>query len=166
MKSFLEHVEALRKHTLDLAKSANLSINKPSALKTAKDAVIEFDAQREGYNLKRDKNSGKFTTPQNPKDPGSQLIPLGQITHSLKPTLSPEQIEAAAQARIPARREYRKQKLASKKLIRKPFAEQTSRELTQLSKINKEDLKEYPGKKGEKYHHALHKLIGRMTKNK
>ena len=113
MKSFLEHVEELRQHTLDLARSANLSFSKkPSALKMAQDNLITQRARMQGYNVI---NGLKITTPQNPKDPGSQQIPFGQNTHSLKASLSPEQIETAAKEAITARKEYRKQKLLLKK---------------------------------------------------
>lgn len=115
MKSFLEHVEELRQHTLDLARSANLSFSKkPSALKGAQDNLITQRARMQGYNVNVI-NGLKITTPQNPKDPGSQQIPFGQNTHSLKPSLSPEQIETAAKEAITARKEYRKQKLLLKK---------------------------------------------------
>ncbi len=113
MKSFLEHVEELRQHTLDLAKSANLSFSKnPSALKRAQDDLIVKRARMQGYNVIK---GVKITTPQNPKDPGSQQIPFGQNTHVLKQSLSPEQIETAAEEAITARKEYRKQKLLLKK---------------------------------------------------
>ena len=159
MKSFLEHVEALRKHTLDLARSANLSF-KPSKIGSVRNDLITQSLRTQGFPVTYENN--KIRSAQNPKDPGSAQIPVGQNANPITTTLGDEERDQAAAKRVLLRRTYRIMRLPTKK----PVAEQTSRELAQLSKINKEDLKEYPGKKGQKYHHALHKLIDRMTKNK
>ena len=159
MKSFLEHVEELRKHMLDLARSGNLSF-KPSKIGDIRNNLITQSLRTQGFPVTYQDN--KIRSAQNPKDPGSAQIPVGQNANPITTTLSDEERDQAAAKRVPLRKTYRTMRLPTKK----PVAEQTSRELAQLSKINKEDLKEYPGKKGEKYHHALHKLIGRMTKNK
>lgn len=159
MKSFLEHVEELRKHMLDLAKSANLSF-KPSKIGDVRNNLITQSLRTQGFPVTYENN--KIRSAQNPKDLGSAQIPVGQNTNPITTTLSDEARTEAADKRVPFRKTYRTMRLPTKK----PVAEQTSEELAKLSKINKEDLKEYPGKKGEKYHHALHKLIGRMTKNK
>lgn len=159
MKSFLEHVKELQYTIIGLAKNANLSF-KPSKIGDVRNNLITQTLRTQGFPVTYENN--KIRSAQNPKDLGSAQIPVGQNTNPITPTLSDEERDQAAAKRVPLRKTYRTMKFP----VARPVAEQTSRELAQLSKINKEDLKEYPGKKGKKYHHALHKLIGRMTKNK
>ena len=159
MKSFLEHVKELQDNMMGLAKNANLSF-KPSKIGSVRNGLITQSLRTQGFPVTYENN--KIRSAQNPKDPGSAQIPVGQNANPITTTLGDEERDQAAAKRVPLRKTYRTMRLPTKK----PVAEQTSRELAQLSKINKEDLKEYPGKKGKKYHHALHKLIDRMTKNK
>ena len=159
MKSFLEHVKELQDTMIGLAKNANLSF-KPSKIGDVRNNLITQSLRTQGFPVTYQDN--KIRSAQNPKDPGSSQIPVGQNTNPITPTLGDEARTEAAAKRVPLRKTYRTMRLPTKK----PVVEQTSEELAQLSKINKEDLKEYPGKKGKKYHNALHKLIGRMTKNK
>jgi len=159
MKSFLEHVKELQSTMMGLAKNANLSV-KPSKIGSVRNDLITQSLRTQGFPVTYENN--KIRSAQNPKDPGSAQIPVGQNINPITPTLSDEARTQAAAKRVPLRKTYRTMKLP----VARRVAEETSSELAQLSKINKADLKEYPGKKGEKYHHALHKLIGRMTKKK